>query len=159
IVPDHIVCNRRRGTPDHDAASFNGAIYTHSAVLQRESIESGATSFSRNKSDYRSEDVPSITNLDLRPPFTGNGNGLPSKVDIFNIGSGRDQHSIAAGRDIDGRPDGRLLRRHSDWKPDCDGNLRRRILLISAVVDRAAFDCSRPWRGGRPVITPYCRPG
>src|SRR5262245_59260755 len=116
IVRDHIVCDRRRGSLDHDAASVRGGSLTteiSSAVLQRESIENGFASLSRSKADYRIG-VTRINNRALRLAFTGNGNGLPSKVDMFMIGSWRHQHRITDGRDIDGRLDGWLVRRHFD---------------------------------------------
>src|SRR5215475_16029079 len=128
---------------DRDSASLTVSltIEIRSAVLQRESIDNRVASLSRIKADYRIGVSP-INNRDLRPAFTPDSNGLPSKVDIFEIGSGRDQHRIAVVRDIDGRLNGWLTRRHTDSNgcPDCNSNLRRRILHISAVVDRSASD-------------------
>src|SRR5215813_3348973 len=101
IVLDHIVCDPRRGSLGRDAASLSHKRPRIRATeLQRESIESGVASLSRSKADYRIS-VPRINNRVLRPAFTGNGNGLPSKVDIFKIGSGRHQHLITVGRVID----------------------------------------------------------
>src|SRR5262245_56541055 len=108
IVPDQIVCNRRRGSLDYDAASLRGRSRTAEirfAVLQRESIENGDATLSRSKADYRIG-VPRINNRDITPAFTGNGNGLPFKVDMFKIGSGRHQHCITVFRGIYGRLDG-----------------------------------------------------
>src|SRR5262245_45495504 len=148
IVRDYIVCDRRRGSLDEDAASVSESLIidSPSAVLQRESIENGVALLSRNKYDYRIG-VPRINGRDVRPVFTGDGNGLPFKVDMFTIGSVRHQHLITVVRGIDGRLDGTLLRRHFDGNgsPDRDGNLRRRILHVFTVVDRAAFDRRRPW--------------
>src|SRR5262245_15834440 len=101
IVRDHIVCDRRRGFPNHDTASVSESLIidTPSAVLQRETIDRGAASFSRNKADYRIG-VPPINNRDFRPEFTPDGNAFPFEVDMFRIGSGRDQHRIAVARGI-----------------------------------------------------------